>query len=614
MVLRVGPPPGEHDVRGRPVLQPERRRPDEVDLRPGSRPAGLHRHPPAGHQRPPHVAGAARSTSSASSTRTSRATSFGDRATVSPESANYFKFDTSDLIDGELAVAGHQPAAARRAAGDPRRGALQLGVARRSRRASGARSSPSPSRAGSIPGLLYRGAGQAAGPTFIFAAMSAPNIWEPRGIGHLRDRRARVQGRLRQLAGARQDLLERDIHSATSYRFNNGVPNQITHARHAGEPLRRPEGRARHLRAGQVDDRPADAERRAALRLLQHLLPRDAPRPRPARADPQPHDSRRTTGTTGRTSRRASAPSTTCSATARRRSRSTSAATSLAGDPTVGNAVLEPGQHGDAVVDDRRPSIDGDFVPDCDLAEPSGQRRVRHHLRPALRPAGPEHGLRPGRARRLGQARLQLGVLDRRAARARRRASASTSATSAASTATSRSPTTGPWPRPTTARSASPRRPIRGCPDGGGYPVSGLLRPQPEQGRPGRQLRHLRRQLRQADRALERHGLHRERAPAARASCCRAASAPAGRRPTTATSATVLPDDRRAQPVSATSTPTFLTQVKLLGTYTVPKVDVQVGGDVPEPARPAGRRPTTSPPTRRSSRRSAGRCRAARPT
>ena len=34
---------------------------------------------------------------------------------------------------------------------------------------------------GSIPGLLYRGAGQAAGPTFIFAAMDAPFIWEATG-------------------------------------------------------------------------------------------------------------------------------------------------------------------------------------------------------------------------------------------------------------------------------------------------------------------------------------------------------------------------------------------------------------------------------------------------
>ena len=80
---------------------------------------------------------------------------------------------------------------------------------------------------GQFPGLLYRGAGQAAGPTFIFAAMSAPNIWE------LRTSATYVTGAHALKIGfadswGRQELLERDIDSSTSYRFNNGVPNQIT--------------------------------------------------------------------------------------------------------------------------------------------------------------------------------------------------------------------------------------------------------------------------------------------------------------------------------------------------------------------------------------------------
>ena len=58
--------------------------------------------------------------------------------------------------------------------------------------------------------------------------------------------------------------------------------------------------------------------------------------------------------------------------------------------------------------------------------------------------------------------------------------------------------------RPTTVPSASPRRWIRGCPAGGGYPDLGPLRPQPEQSRAGEQLLHPGERLRQSARALER--------------------------------------------------------------------------------------------------------------
>ena len=105
------------------------------------------------------------------------------------------------------------------------------------------------------------------------------------------------------------------------------------------------------------------------------------------------------------------------------------------------------------------------------------------------------------------------------------------------------------------------------------------LRPEPEQGRAGRQLLHARQRLRQADRALERRRRHGQRAAWRRACCCRAASAPAARRPTTARSRRRCdnPSTRFCHVETA-----FLTQVKFLGTYTVPKVDVQVSGDVPE--------------------------------
>jgi hypothetical protein len=89
--------------------------------------------------------------------------------------------------------------------------------------------------------VLYRGAGQAAGPTFIFAAMSAPNIWEiARSVTYVTGAHALKFG-IGDSWG-RQYLLERDINSATSYRFNNGVPEPDHDARLAGEPLRRPEG------------------------------------------------------------------------------------------------------------------------------------------------------------------------------------------------------------------------------------------------------------------------------------------------------------------------------------------------------------------------------------
>ena len=80
---------------------------------------------------------------------------------------------------------------------------------------------------GLLPGLLYRGAGQAAGPTFIFAAMSAPNIWEFRTSATYVTGAHAIKFGFGDSWG-RQYLLERDINSSTSYRFNNGVPNQIT--------------------------------------------------------------------------------------------------------------------------------------------------------------------------------------------------------------------------------------------------------------------------------------------------------------------------------------------------------------------------------------------------
>ncbi len=151
---------------------------------------------------------------------------FGDRATTSPESANEFKFDTSRL----MSTSWSSPVTSRllldarlTSHGEVLYNAVYPDDANSIYRSLIAVTE----QGGSIPGLLYRGAGQAAGPTFIFAAMSAPNIWQFKASATY------VTGSHALKVGfddswGRQYLLERDINSSTSYRFNNGIPNQIT--------------------------------------------------------------------------------------------------------------------------------------------------------------------------------------------------------------------------------------------------------------------------------------------------------------------------------------------------------------------------------------------------
>jgi len=151
---------------------------------------------------------------------------FGDRSNVSPESMNYFKFNTSHLmtlswqspatnkllLDARLATHGEE---------------LYNSVWNDDPTSVWRSLIAVTEQGGQFPGLLYRGAGQAAGPTFIFAAMSAPNIWELRGsVTYVTGAHAFKFGVGN--SWGRQYLLERDIDSATSYRFNNGVPNLIT--------------------------------------------------------------------------------------------------------------------------------------------------------------------------------------------------------------------------------------------------------------------------------------------------------------------------------------------------------------------------------------------------
>jgi len=151
---------------------------------------------------------------------------YGDRTPVSPESANEFVVDTGRLTT----VSWNSPVTSRLL--------LDVRLSTHGEELHNAAWQEDPNsvyrsliavteQGGSIPSLLYRGAGQAAGPTFIFAAMSAPNIWELRGsVTYVTGAHAVKIGFGD--SWGRQYLLERDVNSSTSYRFNNGVPNQIT--------------------------------------------------------------------------------------------------------------------------------------------------------------------------------------------------------------------------------------------------------------------------------------------------------------------------------------------------------------------------------------------------
>ena len=151
---------------------------------------------------------------------------FGDRATTSPEAANNFKFDKNQIISGSWTspVTSRLLLDARLTSHGE---VLYNAVYPQDPNDIYRKLIAVTEQGGSIPGLLYRGAGQAAGPTFIFAAMSAPSIWQTKVSATY------VTGSHAIKVGfddswSRQYLLERDIDSSTSYRFNNGIPNQIT--------------------------------------------------------------------------------------------------------------------------------------------------------------------------------------------------------------------------------------------------------------------------------------------------------------------------------------------------------------------------------------------------
>ena len=139
---------------------------------------------------------------------------------------------------------------------------------------------------GLIPGLLYRGGGlgNATQPYQRTLGVSHPG----RGVGVLCHRQPLGQGgrlqrhRPAHVDGARQ-LREADLP------VQQRRAESADAAGHAARSRRAAAARPRSLRAGQVDDQPADAERRPAVRYLPELLPGAGAGPGAARAQPEHH-------------------------------------------------------------------------------------------------------------------------------------------------------------------------------------------------------------------------------------------------------------------------------------------------------------------------------------
>ena len=213
-----------------------------------------------------------------------------------------------------------------------------------------------------------------------------------------------------------ESLSDNDYH--VSYRFNNGVPNQITERTTPYSEVAAAAGRHRPVRAGQVDDPQCDPERRSAVRLPEHLHPGAASRPGAARADPQPRSARdrprelegsdaASRGGLRRDERRQDGGEGEHQQVRHRPGR----AGRLRGRAGAGQPA---GQLRHAQLDGRQPQLRAGLRPD-EPARPElpADRRgsLFRDVRSELRQAHAERGGRSGGDERLRRPSLQLGVL-----------------------------------------------------------------------------------------------------------------------------------------------------------------------------------------------------------
>ena len=167
-----------------------------------------------------------------------------------------------------------------------------------------------------------------------------------------------------------------------SYRFNNGVPNQITERAFPYRVDHQPRQRSRPLCAGSLDGQSLDHPGSASGSTTSRPASRNRPSGRRISRRTGTSPSRRRTTSPGRTSPIGAALPTTCSATGK------TAVKVAFNKYLLGQTLNGLGRNPNPVLTlvtlANRPwndrgglGINGDYVPQCDLPKPGRQRRVR---------------------------------------------------------------------------------------------------------------------------------------------------------------------------------------------------------------------------------------------